>query len=142
MTQPRPRAVLFDVNQTLFSLEPVRHLADPRQPELQMCCLPAICCLLHAARITVSTVHGSQQCVSRVCGCTASGGLCLSDNHTVHQLFICRQVAERMRAAGLTGEADLQLWFASVLRDGIAAAAAGGFAAFKEVKTAFSTVIC
>ena len=38
-----------------------------------------------------------------------------------------------MRAAGLTGESDLQLWFASVLRDGIAAAAAGGFAAFKEV---------
>ncbi len=38
-----------------------------------------------------------------------------------------------MRAAGLTGESDLQLWFAQVLRDGIAAAAAGGFAAFKEV---------
>ena len=38
-----------------------------------------------------------------------------------------------MRAAGLTGASDLQLWFASVLRDGIAAAAAGGFAAFKEV---------
>ena len=43
------------------------------------------------------------------------------------------QVAERMRAAGLTGENDLQLWFDSVLRDGIAATAAGGFAAFKDV---------
>lgn len=43
------------------------------------------------------------------------------------------QVAERMRAAGLTGEKDLQLWFASVLRDGIATTAAGGFAAFKDV---------
>ena len=57
----------------------------------------------------------------------------LSGGHNAHQLFVCRQVAERMRTAGLTGESDLQLWFASVLRDGIAAAAAGGFAAFKEV---------
>lgn len=64
MAPPRPKAVLFDVNQTLFSLDPV---------------------------------------------------------------------GERMRAAGLKGEKDLQLWFAMVLRDGIAATAAGKFAAFKDI---------
>lgn len=60
--QPRPKAVLFDVNQTLFSLEPVRNLAEPHQPELQTCCLSAICCLVacyikHVHRIWQPAVH-------------------------------------------------------------------------------------
>lgn len=75
MPQPRPKAVLFDVNQTLFSLEPVRHLADPHQPIVSDE-LSTASCLLHAARIVGSTVHWSWQsdaCNSRVCVCTETG---------------------------------------------------------------------
>jgi 2-haloacid dehalogenase len=46
-------------------------------------------------------------------------------------LFSLDPVAERMGEVGLGGQ--LELWFARVLRDGIAAAAAGRFAAFPDL---------
>jgi 2-haloacid dehalogenase len=46
-------------------------------------------------------------------------------------LFSLRPVADRMAEAGLDGE--LELWFTRILRDGFAAAAAGGFAGFREL---------
>lgn len=46
-------------------------------------------------------------------------------------LFSLDPVAERMAAVGLEGQ--LELWFTRILRDGFAAAAAGGFAGFRDL---------
>lgn len=46
-------------------------------------------------------------------------------------LFPLQPVAERMAEVGLEGQ--LELWFTRILRDGFAAAAAGGFAGFREL---------
>jgi 2-haloacid dehalogenase len=46
-------------------------------------------------------------------------------------LFPLDPVAARMAQVGLVGQAEL--WFSCVLRDGFAAAAAGGFASFREL---------
>jgi 2-haloacid dehalogenase len=46
-------------------------------------------------------------------------------------LFPLRPVATRMAEVGLDGQ--LELWFTRILRDGFAAAAAGGFAGFRDL---------
>jgi 2-haloacid dehalogenase len=46
-------------------------------------------------------------------------------------LFPLRPVATRMAEVGLDGR--FELWFARILRDGFAAAAAGGFAGFRDL---------
>jgi 2-haloacid dehalogenase len=46
-------------------------------------------------------------------------------------LFALQPIADRMTAVGLDGQ--LELWFTRILRDGFAAAAAGGFAGFRDL---------
>jgi 2-haloacid dehalogenase len=46
-------------------------------------------------------------------------------------LFPLHPVADRMAEVGLVGE--FELWFSRILRDGFAAAAAGGFASFRDL---------
>jgi 2-haloacid dehalogenase len=48
-------------------------------------------------------------------------------------LFSLQPIADRMTEVGLDGH--LELWFTRILRDGFAAAAAGGFVGFRELAT-------
>ncbi|DBA86926.1 TPA: hypothetical protein ACH3X2_000319 [Trebouxia sp. C0005] len=47
-------------------------------------------------------------------------------------MFSLQPLGERMQKVGLQ-ESDLQLWFTSVLRDGLATGASGSFAPFKDI---------
>ncbi len=54
-------------------------------------------------------------------------------------LFPLDPVAERLSEAGLPGQSEV--WFARILRDGFAATAAGGFAAFPDLARHHLTVL-